>query len=89
MNPSRYRIDDLVDPAGTPAAEFTLCDREEMSPSRSVGANYVPNHEEVNLAPHGRLKSDIINMNGKGRLLKVFFYSFKVIQQILHSTIRI
>ena len=60
-----------MDPAGTPAAEFTLCDREEMSPSRSVDANYVPNHEEVNLAPHGRLKSDIIKMNGKGRLLKV------------------
>ena len=79
MNPSRYRIDNLVDPAGTPAAEFTLCDREEMSPSRSVGANYVPNHEEVNLAPHGRLKSDIINMNGKGRLLKVGIWNVRTL----------
>ena len=71
MNPSRYRIDDIVDATGTPAAEFTLCDREEKSPSRSDDADFVSNDEEVNLAPHGRLNSDIINMNGKGKLLKI------------------
>ena len=81
MNPSRYRIDDLVDPAGTPAVEFTLCDREEMSPSHSDDADYVPNHEEVNLAPHGRLKSDIINMNGKGRLLKVGSWNVRTLHR--------
>ena len=64
MNPSRYRIDDIADATGTPAAEFTLCDREEKSPSRSDDADFVSNDEEVNLAPHGRLNSDIINMNG-------------------------
>ena len=60
-----------MDPAGTPAAEFILSDREEKSPSCSDDANFDSNHEEVNLNPHGRLKSDIINMNGKGKLLKV------------------
>ena len=45
MNPSRYRIDDLVDPTGTPAAEYTLCDMKEKSPSRSDDANVVSNHE--------------------------------------------
>ena len=53
-----------------------------MSPSRSVDENYVPNHEEINLAPHGRLKSDTINMIGKSRLLKVGTWNVRTLYSL-------